>query len=325
VDAIWQELVLRHTAAESVQRGDSIQSLWSGFGEIFRAHLKPAELGSVIVKHIAPGSGHAHPRGWGTDRSTQRKLNSYAVETHWYAEWSPRISGNAECRIAKYLGSAKEGDQRWIVLEDLDAAGFDQRRGRLGVEAAQVCLRWLANFHAEFIGESPEGLWPVGTYWHLATRPDEFESMQDGSLKEIAVELDELLNSCKFQTIVHGDAKVANFCFSPDNDRVAVVDFQYVGGGCGMKDVAYFLGSCFDESECEREVPSLLDDYFSELRSAVADKDLDGDALEAEWRDLFAPAWADFHRFLLGWVPSHPKIHRYTQQLTKETVDRLIG
>ena len=323
MDEIWKELVLQRTGAKGVERGESIQSLWSGFGEIFRAHLMPANLGSVIVKHIAPEGGGAHPRGWGTDLSTQRKLRSYAVEAHWYADWSPRLSNRADCRIAEYLGAAEEGSQRWIVLEDLDAAGFDRRRGRLDVETARVGLRWLANFHGIFLGDSPTGLWPVGTYWHLATRPDEFQAMQDGPLKEIAVELDALLSDCKYQTIVHGDAKVANFCFSPACDQVAAVDFQYVGGGCGMKDVAYFFGSCFDESECERWVPSLLDDYFSQLKIAVADKGVDGDALESEWRDLFAPAWADFHRFLSGWVPSHAKIHRYTRQMTAETLQRL--
>ena len=29
------------------------------------------------------------------------------------------------------------------------------------------------HFHASFLNEAPDGLWPVGTYWHLETRPDE--------------------------------------------------------------------------------------------------------------------------------------------------------
>ena len=160
----------------------------------------------------------------------------------------------------------------------------------------------------------------MGTYWHLDTRSDEFDAMKQSSIKANAHKLDGLLNACHYKTIVHGDAKVANFCFSKSDQSVAAVDFQYVGGGCGMKDVAYFLGSCFDENECERWIPDLLDTYFDTLRSAVKGTTIDTIDLEREWRQLFAPAWTDFHRFLLGWMPEHNKIHAYTEKLSAETL-----
>ena len=39
----------------------------------------------------------------------------------------------------------------------------------------------LAELHARFLGEAPEGLWSEGSYWHLATRLDELahEAKQD--------------------------------------------------------------------------------------------------------------------------------------------------
>lgn len=188
----------------------------------------------------------------------------------------------------------------------------------------RACLGWLAHFHALFLGVAPEGLWPVGTYWHLETRPDELEAMDDLELKAAAGDIDRVLSGCRFKTIVHGDAKLANFCFSQDGQGVAAVDFQYVGGGCGIKDVVYFLESCMDGRECEKKAYSFLDYYFTELKSAVK-KEVDFGALETEWREMFAFAWADFQRFLLGWDPGHWKINHYSKQLTREVLNKLKG
>ena len=127
------------------------------------------------------------------------------------------------------------------MLEDIDAAGFPERRRDPGPGGIDACLRWLAAFHARFLGVAPDGLWKNGTYWHLATRQDELAAIEDPELREAAPLLDQKLRACVFQTLVHGDAKPANFCFARGGSSVAAVDFQYVGGGCGMKDVAYLL------------------------------------------------------------------------------------
>ena len=175
------------------------------------------------------------------------------------------------------------------------------------------------------MGEQPEELWTIGTYWHLATRPDEFASLDDGPLKTAAGELDRRLSGSPFQTFVHGDAKLANFCFSSDGRSAAAVDFQYVGGGCGMKDVAYFISSCFDEDECERRESTLLDRYFEFLHEALErfGKATDSRALEANWRELYPVAWTDFFRFLQGWSPGHWKAHRYSKRLASEVLSSL--
>jgi thiamine kinase-like enzyme len=135
------------------------------------------------------------------------------------------------------------------------------------------------------------------------------------------------LRQCRYQTLIHGDAKLANFCFSTDSPepRVAAVDFQYVGKGCGMKDVAYFIGSCLNEEECEAMESSLLDYYFSELGQRVSEKhsNVDTKQLEQEWRSMYDVAWADFHRFLKGWSPGHWKINSYSERLTRRVIASL--
>uniref|UniRef100_A0A3B3QCD9 Protein kinase-like domain containing n=1 Tax=Paramormyrops kingsleyae TaxID=1676925 RepID=A0A3B3QCD9_9TELE len=314
----YQDLILKATGAEALRVGRKIQTLWSGYGQIVRVHLQGADRPSVVVKHVVFPQDSAPPGGWDTELSHLRKVKSYQVETHWYHHYST----GEDCRIPACFAARSYGDELLIVLEDLDVAGFDQRRSRVTDAEARLCLHWLAHFHARFLGMDPKGLWPTGTYWHLETRPDELEAMADEELKAAAGKIDKVLAKCQFKTIVHGDAKLANFCFSGDGTDVAAVDFQYVGGGCGMKDVAYFLGSCLNERECEQQVPPLLDYYFMELR-AVLGEGVDVAGLEAEWREMFAFAWTDFHRFLLGWMPGHHKINKYSKKLAKDVLRKL--
>jgi thiamine kinase-like enzyme len=175
------------------------------------------------------------------------------------------------------------------------------------------------------MGVEPTQLWKTGTYWHLATRSEELAKLDDISLKKVAPAVDQILTNTVHQTLVHGDAKLANFCFSRSGKDVAAVDFQYVGGGCGIKDLAYFIGSCLDESSCERREPELLDHYFTTLHSnlSINRPDLDPKAIETEWRELYPVAWTDFHRFLKGWSPDHWKINSYSQRLANQVIDSL--
>jgi len=310
--------------SENKPESTVIQSLWSGYGEITRVQLENKDIQSIIVKNINFQSNVYHPRGWNTDRSHQRKVKSYEVEVEWYKNWASRC--DASCRIPKCYASQSTDHNHLIILEDLDASGYPVRKSDLKVEEAKVVLKWLANFHVLFLNESPTGLWEEGTYWHLATRPDELEAMAESDLKNKASQLDQILRNCTYKTIVHGDAKVANFCFSKDMKQVAAVDFQYVGGGCGMKDVVYFLGSCLTEKECEQYEIELLDCYFEYLKSALNhyNKNVDFQLLEKEWRSLFPIAWADFTRFLLGWMPTHQKLNRYSERMVERALTTLF-
>ncbi|MEO0445451.1 MAG: phosphotransferase [Verrucomicrobiota bacterium] len=318
------------TGATSCWDAGVVQNLWSGYGSIQRYGLEGSERASVIVKRISPSTeakDNHHPRGWNTDRSHQRKLKSYQVEAAWYQNYAAR--NGLGSRVPQCLAVERQNQEIWLLLEDLDASGFSERRSVVTSLELHACLSWLASFHATFLGSPADGLWECGTYWHLETRPDELEQLQreDLGLWKAAAALDDKLKKTAYQTLVHGDAKLANFCFSRDLALgVAAVDFQYVGRGCGMKDVAYFIGSCLEEEECEKQVPTLLDLYFKELRSALAESnagEIDVAALESEWRSLFPIAWTDFHRFLKGWSPGHWKIHSYSERLSREVLAQL--
>lgn len=315
----FKKYLLEVTNSKDCFETEIIQPLWSGYGKISRIKLEGSNLATVVVKCISPNNSGQHPRGWDTDFSHQRKIKSYQVETHWYEKWSKFCADKA--RVPAFIGSFSESTDQWIVLEDLNA-GFPLRKQELNFNEVKVCLKWLANFHATFLNKKPQGLWEVGTYWHLATRPDEFKKIDHPELREKAHLIDEILNNCNYMTIVHGDAKLANFCFSEDEKSVAVVDFQYVGGGCGMKDVAYFLGSCLSGAECELYENELLDFYFSKLQNSLHDStiSLDFTALEVEWRRMYPIACADFSRFLMGWMPTHQKLNDYNLKMMQQVL-----
>lgn len=319
----FQSIIKEATKAKNIFEIEVIQNLWSGYGQIVRYGLEDSAIHSVVIKHVRLPKRTNHPRGWNTDISHNRKVQSYEVEIEWYKKWASKCDDS--CRIPHCLALESMGDEVLMVLEDLDDAGFPVRKSSVNWNQIKACLSWLANFHAIFMSESPEGLWPIGTYWHLDTRPEELQVLTDKELKNAAFAIDKKLNSAQFLSLVHGDAKLANFCFSEDGNNVSAVDFQYVGGGCGMKDVAYFIGSCLHEEDCERLEEQLLDYYFSELRKAIKynQKPIGADALETEWRDLFPVAWTDFHRFLKGWSPGHWKINSYSERLSQYVVNQL--
>lgn len=337
IDQIPTDLIAELCGAQSATVVESVQQLWSGYGAVLRVELvsEANETTTVIAKLVRPPVDQDHKYGWSDEFAHKRKLDSYENEIAWYREPS-QLCGE-RCRVPRFIASKPERDGKhttgWLlIMEDLDAAGFSLRRQSVTQQQTTACLKWLANFHATFMVDMDETnaihpavthrIWPIGNYWHLQTRPHELQAMQAGELKQNAAKIDAKLSAARFQTLVHGDAKLANFCFSP-TDQVAAVDFQYVGGGCGIKDVAYFISSCFDDNECEQKEQQLLEIYFEFLKVALdeaASKLLQFELLEQEWRMLYPFAWADFVRFLAGWSPGHWKMHRYSKRMTESAL-----
>lgn len=304
----WVEEVL---AAPLVHPPESVATLWAGYGRIVRCRTRDAELTSVVLKQIR------FPEGSSKDRGHARKVRSYEVERAFYERFAE--SSTEHARTPRLLGVRRDAGELWLLLEDLDEAGFSARPRSGSGEAVRAGIEWLAGFHAAHLGRSPDGLWSEGSYWHLATRPEELRAIEGHPLHAMAPELDARLRRARYRTLVHGDPKLENFCSTPGpKPRFAAVDFQYVGGGVGVRDLVYLIGSAVAPRRVERELPDLLDEYFALLRrglEARALPALDVAALEREWRELVPIAWLDFYRFTLGWSPSWAKSDVYGERL----------
>ncbi len=316
----FKERIVELTGASALGSAKKIQSLWGGYGSIDRWELKGASVQTVVAKHVKL------PRGLAGDVGHERKLKSYDVEMNFYRDYASEC--NDECRVARCFGSEIDGDEFLMVLEDLKGAGYDGRAFGSSNHSYLAILKWLAHFHATFMGVRPKGLWKVGSYWQLETRPDELRTLarSDKALSEAAKKIDSILRGARFQTLIHGDAKMTNFCFSSDGKKVAGVDFQYVGGGCGMKDVAYLIDG-FSGGLGSRQEEQLLEFYFDELEKAFESRrsttNINFKELKSEWTKLYRFAWLDFYRFLKGWSPGYYNSGSSSERMAKEILGKL--
>lgn len=325
--------IKRQCNALQVKRTEIIQSLWSGYGEIARYGINGTNdaISSLIVKHCRIPSVAVHPRGWQSAHAHQRKVTSYEVEQFGYQHYLNQHCNQA--RVANCYGAFtdEESSERLLLLEDLRASGFEEDYDVSNRDHLLACIDWLANFHAGFLYDSPplgwpQGLWEKGTYWHLDTRQEEWLAMEEGELKDQAAALSRILDGARFKCLVHGDAKVANFCFSADGKQVAAVDFQYLGGGVGVQDLVYLLGSALSEFCLQHELGYLQEHYFQELARAImaqGENQAFAQQVVEEWQSLFTIAWADFHRFIMGWCPDHAKNTPLSRELTEQALEEI--
>lgn len=305
----WLEGVL---GAPLVYPFETVAHLWAGYGRILRVRTRQDAPRSFVLKQIR------FPAGKDSDLSHTRKVRSYEVERTFYERFAQHSRPRA--RTPQLLGARRVGDELWLLLEDLDAAGFSARPRSGSPQVVQSGVEWLAAFHAAHLGRAPDGLWREGSYWHLATRPDELRAIKGHPLHAQAPLLDAALRRARYRTLIHGDPKLENFCATPGpQPMLAAVDFQYIGGGVGIRDLVYFIGSAVAPGHVERELPALVDAYFARLRHELelvpGPTDVSFAELETEWRALVPLAWLDFYRFTLGWSPTWAKSDIYAQRL----------
>jgi hypothetical protein len=147
-------------------------------------------------------------------------------------------------------------------------------------------------------------------------------------LKAAAPELDARLRSTPFRTLTHGDFKTENLLFGSTANRgssaggkgglcCAAYDFQYIGGGSGMKDVVYLLVSGTQPRLLAQQEQALLQHYHEQLMAGLQAAADGGGAEGVVDRDAAARAAqqysfeamlgdyklsvCDYVRFMAGW------------------------
>lgn len=294
---------------------------------------------TFIVKAIRPPCS-ASKTGKYDEAHARKMLSYKVEANFYRDFGNTLASQSSKCHVPRlFASSSAEGGEegQTLILEDLAIRYpiLAEKRGTLSDGQITKALEWLATFHARswnIESTSPfptsqfcpppstavkqwkgKGLWQQGGYHYLATRMSELHSIDPNldswgqlglhSNSVLPTAIDWCLNNPPDRTrlsLIHGDVKAANMAFSRDTEKMAMYDFQYVGKGLGVQDLAKFLTTSIpsrhlNSSNGEQD---LLRTYHAHLL-----KNLPKGATY-EWQDLMSDwelALVSWVRFLAGW------------------------
>lgn len=231
----------------------SVCRLWEGMGHIYevsfvttgRRIIGPRRPHRFIVKSVVPPPPSRPGRG--RCYGDERKARSYVIESNFYMHLAPSLllgddGDGMRMPVPYHVEHDVDNDRVLICMSVLD--GLPSRYGLDDIDVKSV-LRWLSKFHSRTWHAKLDHdmliangiVQPIGSYWHLETRPDEHGNMSnkgwEGRLKMAAWAIHERLRRDDMQCFIHGDVKDANMHFANDDDGggrvVGMYDFQYCG------------------------------------------------------------------------------------------------
>ena len=243
-----------------------------------------------------------------TDESSRhiaKLVRNYELEISWYRDLAAITPVNCpECFHAEI---DTNGIDFVLLLDDRAPAG--QGDQLLGANDAQMrpAIAEMALLHAahwnsdilhryewlnystankELVRQLLPGLYPGFCQRYKGRLSSEILDMGQGLVDNIGAYLD---TQTAVRTVVHGDFRLDNLLFSP-NGKVTVVDWQTVGTGSPMADLAYFIGtSIADPAAREASERGLFEHYLAQLALAGVSA-----SAEDNWHDYRLYAFSGF-------------------------------
>ena len=278
----WLTEALRHAGA--LAQGAAVRSFETapiGTGQM-------ADTTRFMLTLDEPGAGPASVVGKfasadDQSRGTGLALRAYEIEVRFYREVAARIGARVP---AVYLAEV-EPDTGWftLLMEDIAGAAQGDQIAACSPDVAAAVLDEMAGLHAP-CWEAPEleGLeWlnratPESDGFLLALVPSLLPGFLERYADTLAPEHQEV---CRLfvehlpaylrlrggpRTASHGDFRLDNLLFQPDNPRPVVVDWQTAAWGGASVDVAYFIGGCLGTEDRRAHEQELLAHYHDALR-----------------------------------------------------------
>src|ERR1700689_1848870 len=216
-------------------------------------------------------------------RSTAALQRLYLREVSFYQHLAPLITTRTpRCHFAE----RDESDNFLLLLEDLSPSAVVDQFVGISLGTARAGLAALAGLHGPTHARSDlqDAAWLRGVSDELgplyeAVVPvlfDQFIERYDGrvdvELRSIVLALRDRLAlfsgyATPFPCVTHGDFRTDNLLIDACDGTVAlaVVDWQTVGVGSPLLDVAYFLTTSLSPEDCARYEFELLDYYLGKM------------------------------------------------------------
>jgi hypothetical protein len=224
-----------------------------------------------------------------TSRSTARVQQLYRRETSFYRELQPQITTRTP--VVHDVFFDEVSDDFLLVLEDLTPARSVDQFDGLGPDDAARALTELAGLHAATGGREElfSARWLGGVASDLGPLYEAvIPSLFNGFLERYADQLDDRTAATVAtlrdhlgalwgrpvaqRVVTHGDYRCENLLFDGRDGTVpiAVVDWQTVGVGSPLLDVAYFLVTSLTTSVRRDSERELLAHYMGEMSARGA-------------------------------------------------------
>lgn len=215
-------------------------------------------------------------------RGTGLALRAYEIEVRFYREVAARIGA----RVPDVYVAEVEPETGWftLLMENIAGAQQGDQIAACSPEVAAAVLDEMAGLHAP-CWDAPE---LAGLDWLNRASPDSagffvamVSSLLPGFLERYADDLaPEHQEVCRIfvehmatflelhggpRTATHGDFRLDNLLFQPENPRPVVVDWQTTGWAGASTDVAYFIGGCLSTEDRRAHQDDLLSRYHDGL------------------------------------------------------------
>lgn len=272
----WLEQALaapRHSLA-----GFSATPIGTGqMSKSFRLTLEWKEPGAAPKSIVAkcPASDDA-------TRSIAQALNCYTLELGWYRELTHAIGVN--CPQCLYQESSHDDLDFVLLLEDMAPAKQGDQLAGASIAQIEAALRQAARLHAPYWADSRVReigwLQPKDSSGSMVRMllPPLFTQFRERYAQRLAPDIlemgatfvqrvDKYLDYVPAAaTVQHRDFRIDNILFSPDDSEAHIVDWQTLGVGSGIADVAYLIGtSIADPKERAKQEQRLVDYYADQL------------------------------------------------------------
>jgi hypothetical protein len=216
-------------------------------------------------------------------RSTATLQHLYEREVSFYQH----LASNVSIRTPACLFAQRdENDDFLLILEDLSPAASIDQFGGIDVSVARDGLAALAGLHGptHALEDLHRSTWLRGVSEELAplyalVLPalfDQFLARYDERLDDdvrdmVATLKGRLAQYSDYSTpnpcVTHGDFRTDNLLIGAQNGAVplAVVDWQTIGVGSPLLDVAYFLTTSLSPEDCAQHEMELIDHYLDAM------------------------------------------------------------